>query len=108
MPESINEAELVAEVFDAEPISEREATRAALIDALQRSRYVHLSTHGKHNVYAPSFQCLFLTPDQTSDGRFYAHELLSLDLAGLEVITLSACETALGRYDSADNLRGLP
>ena len=108
MPESINEAELLAEVFDAEPISEREATRAALIDALQRSRYVHLSTHGKHNVYAPSFQCLFLTPDQTSDGRFYAHELLSLDLAGLEVITLSACETALGRYDSADNLRGLP
>ena len=26
----------------------------------------------------------------------------------LELVTLSACETALGRFDRADNLRGLP
>lgn len=36
-----------------------------------------------------------------------AHELLGMDLRGLELVTLSACETALGRFDVADNLRGL-
>src|SRR5262249_19666443 len=67
---------------------------------LQSSRYVHISTHGLHNVVAPAFQCLYLAPDGESDGRLYAYELLALDL--------SACETALGRFDIADNIRGLP
>ena len=31
-----------------------------------------------------------------------------MDLRGLEILTLSACETALGRFDEWDNLRGLP
>ena len=57
---------------------------------------------------APAFQCIYLTPDDESDGRLYAYELLSMDLRGLEILTLSACETALGRFDAGDNLRGLP
>jgi CHAT domain-containing protein len=36
-----------------------------------------------------------------------AHELLSLDLRGTEMVTISACETSLGRIDTADNPRGL-
>jgi CHAT domain-containing protein len=98
----------VAEVFGIKPVPEEEATEKKIYEALQTSRYVHLSTHGRHNVEAPAFQCLYLTPDDESDGRIYAHELLSLDLRGLEVLTLSACETALGRFDIGDNLRGLP
>ena len=31
-----------------------------------------------------------------------------MDLRGLDLVTLSACETALGRFDGSDNLRGLP
>lgn len=98
----------MAEVFGIKPVPEEEATEKKIYEALQTSRYVHLSTHGRHNVEAPAFQCLYLTPDDESDGRIYAHELLSLDLRGLEVLTLSACETALGRFDIGDNLRGLP
>ena len=79
-----------------------------MLNALHSSRYVHLSTHGRHNVVAPSFQSLYLTPDANSDGRLYAHEIVSSDFSGLEVLTLSACETALGRFDVSDNLRGLP
>jgi CHAT domain-containing protein len=49
-----------------------------------------------------------LAPDDESDGRLSAYELLGLDLRGLELVTLSACNTALGRFDWADNLLGLP
>ena len=105
---AVAEAEAVAAAFECEPIVEASATKAAVVRALATSRYVHVATHGMHNVEAPAFQCIFLTPAEASDGRLYAHEVLALDLRGLELLTLSACETALGRFDRADNLRGMP
>jgi hypothetical protein len=108
MEESASEAQAVATSFHTAPVLESQATKSRVLEALQSSRYVHLSTHGAHNVEAPAFQCVYLAPEAESDGRLCAHELLSLDLRGLELITLSACETALGRFDTADNLRGLP
>lgn len=69
---------------------------------------MHISTHGLHNVSAPSFQCIFLNPGANDDGILNAYELLRLDLRGLELVTFSACETALGRFDVSDNIRGIP
>lgn len=108
IPESVDEAQKVAATFKTQPILENQATKSAVIAALHSSRYVHISTHGRHNVAAPAFQCVYLSPEGESDGRLFAHELLAFDLRGLELLTLSACETALGRFDTADNLRGLP
>ena len=84
------------------------ATEQALVEALESKRYVHLRAHGQHNVDAPLFQTVFLSPGAGGDGRFRAHEVLPLDLRGLELVTLGACETALGRIDLSDNPRGLP
>ena len=105
---SAAEAEAVARAFGGVAVPEEQATERDVRAALERSRYVHLSTHGRHAAEAPAFQCLYLTPDEASDGRLEAHELLSLDLRGLDLLTLSACETGLGRFDASDNLRGLP
>jgi hypothetical protein len=84
------------------------ATEKEVLQALTGSRRVHISTHGVHNVSAPSFQCLFVEPEPPYDGVIYAFELLRLDLRGLDLVTFAACETALGRFDVADNLRGIP
>lgn len=108
IPESLSESKKIAEIFGRKAIPDEQATEKTFLNALKNSRFVHLSTHGRHNANAPAFQCLYMTPDDQSDGRLYAHELLSLDLRGLEVLTLGACETALGRFDIGDNLRGLP
>ena len=104
---SLAETTAVAQIFGTPAVVEGEATKARVFDALRHARYVHLSTHGKHNVVAPAFQCLYVSGDGSAD-RIFAYELLALDLRGLEVLTLSACETALGRFDRGDNLRGLP
>lgn len=108
LPQSITEANSVAGIFKQTPIVEQEATKQRVIEALEHSRYVHLSTHGRHCIEAPAFQCVYLAADETSDGRLFAYELLSLNLHNLELLTLSACETALGRFDLGDNLRGIP
>lgn len=108
MPEAGDEARRIAHAFGAQPILDDEATEHAVRSALTGSRYFHIATHGAINLEAPAFQYLVLTPTDDSDGVLYAHELLDCDLRGLELVTLSACETALGRFDRGDNPRGLP
>jgi hypothetical protein len=108
LPEAVPEAREVAELFDEQALVEEQATEEAAVAALQGSRVVHLATHGRHNVDAPAFQVLYLHPSGGCDGELHAYELLGLDLRGLQLLTLSACETALGRFDLGDNIRGLP
>lgn len=108
MTEAADEARAIAKIFGAAPLIDADATREAVFSAMGDARYVHVSSHGVHNVAAPSFQTVFLAADDTSDGRLFAHEVSALDLSHVELVTLSACETALGRFDEADNLRGLP
>lgn len=103
-----DEAAVIADVYGVVPLLDADVNRKSMIHALCESSYVHIIAHGMHDAAAPMFQSLFLTPDSKSDGRFYAYELLGLDLSGLEIVTLSACETALGRFDIGDNIRGLP
>ncbi|GIG88089.1 CHAT domain-containing protein [Plantactinospora endophytica] len=105
---SEREVREVADCFGTGPVLDSAATEQAFVAALRSSRYVHLSTHGRNSTAGAAFQLLYLWPAGDSDGRLHAFELLDLDLHGLEVVSLSACETALGRFDLLDNLRGLP
>src|SRR5262249_40551295 len=105
---SAREAYMIGDILGVEPVLDEAVTEPAFSHALQTRRYVHLRAHGRHNVDAPLFQTVFLTPGEGHDGRLRAHEVLSLDLRGLDVVTLGACETALGRIDPSDNLRGMP
>jgi CHAT domain-containing protein len=71
-------------------------------------RRVHIAAHGAGLGNAPAFHRLFLDPPDDSSGELFAHQVGERDLRGLELVTLCACETALGRVDPAGNLRGLP
>lgn len=108
LPEAVTEAQAVAELFGTKPLLAPDATESAMVAALQSAKYVHLATHGEHAVAAPSFQRLYAIPSAGDDGRLAAYELMRADLRGLRLVTLSACETALGRFDLADNVLGIP
>jgi hypothetical protein len=107
IPGSEQEAQAVASIFKESAFTAADATLSAVHDALNNAQYVHLSTHGAFTASAPSFQRVYLAPDPSSDGILYGWEILRHDLRGLDLLTLSACETALGRIDKGDNLRGL-
>lgn len=108
LPGSVDEARDIARLFGATLLADAECTEETARMAFVESRWLHLSTHGRHNVAAPSLQCLYVTPTATTPGRLTAADILRLDLRGLDLVTMSACETALGRFDDGDNLRGLP
>ncbi len=64
---------------------------------------LHLATHGKMSGnIKESFILLAGSPDGREDGQLYLREIWGLPLAGFQLVTLSACETALGREASGD------
>ena len=58
-------------------------------------RMLHLATHNTWNRLNPLLSGLELEPGSGEDGRLEVHEILNLRLAA-DLVTLSACETALG------------
>ncbi|MBA4068208.1 MAG: hypothetical protein C0501_31805, partial [Isosphaera sp.] len=86
---------------------------------LKRFRYVHLATHGEANDARAFDSALILARDRlpgptdvpkaggrSFDGRLTAAEVLADWKLDAELVTLSACETGLGRGGGGDGLLG--
>lgn len=73
----------------------RGATEDAFKAEANRHRLLHLASHGHFNRLNPLLSGIELEPSDVDDGRLEVHEILRLDL-GAELVTLSACDTALG------------
>lgn len=86
------------------------ATRAALFAdaALARGGIVHLATHGEADEHDPTRTGLWLAPDSSGAPPAFlrATDVVSLDLAA-SLVTLSACETGLGRVARGEGVLGL-
>ena len=86
-------------------------TRAAASKAAFRQyagdfRYLHVASHGRFDATAPLRSALLLAGEGTEDGQLTVGELYSMRLAA-DLVTLSACETGLGRIENGDDVVGL-
>lgn len=70
--------------------------------------YIHFATHGIVNSQYPELSGLLLAQNKQSpeDGILYTGEIFGLDLKA-QLVTLSACETALGKRVEGEGVRGL-
>jgi CHAT domain-containing protein len=84
----------------------KEATVAALIKYGAGFRYIHFATHGEFDVDKPLNSALLLAVDGDSDGRLTVDKLYSMKL-NADLVTLSACETGLGKIVNGDDVVGL-
>jgi hypothetical protein len=98
----------VADAVGTHAVTGSAATRDRLLAELSTADVVHIAVHGTLDQDAPWMHCLHLTPDRDDDGRVFAYDFLETDLRGVRLVTLAACESALGRFDRADNVRGIP
>jgi CHAT domain-containing protein/tetratricopeptide (TPR) repeat protein len=91
------EARAVGALFGthAQTLIGSEATEARFKQLAGDFRVLHLATHGYFNAASPLFSGLQLEPDSNDDGLLRVHEILDLPLHA-ELVTLSACDTALG------------
>ena len=87
------------------------ATESSLKRLADRYDVIHLATHGYFNKLNPLLSGVVLEADAENDGRLDVHEILELKL-NAELVTLSACDTALGsgyfaEVPAGDDLVGL-
>ena len=107
LPNAQLEAVNVAAMFpDSRALVRGDASKPA-IEALGNGfSILHFATHGKFNADAPLSSGLYLAKGNEADGVLTVRDLYTLRW-DVDLITLSACETGLGKVASGDDVVGL-
>ena len=101
------EAQAITRVVPgARALVRKEATETAFKQQGGNYAYVHFASHGEFNADAPLNSALLLARDKTNDGTLTVGELYSMRL-NADLVTLSACETGLGKIANGDDVVGL-
>jgi CHAT domain-containing protein len=107
---SDREARAIASLFPNSTVRVgRDATERAFKELSPRFRTVHVATHGLADDAAPLYSFLQLArgEDGGEDGSLHAYEVLDIPLR-CDLVTLSACETGLGKLYAGEGVLGLP
>jgi tetratricopeptide (TPR) repeat protein len=98
LPLTTAEAQQVAQVLSTgqsgQPLllTEEQATARALRERAGQAGIVHIAAHGAFRADAPLFSTLHL-----ADGPLTVNDVYRLDLSRTALVTLSGCQTGLGR-----------
>ncbi|MDI6890607.1 MAG: CHAT domain-containing protein [Thermodesulfovibrionales bacterium] len=98
--------EISKEFLQAKVLLRKDATETDFKKSANQFNYIHFATHGMFESDSPLNSGLFLSKDAENDGLLSVNELYSLSL-NADLVTLSACETALGKINPGDDVVGL-
>jgi len=107
LPKAQEEARHVAALYPASRALVRgEATKTAVRKLGSGFSMLHFATHGIFDADTPLESGLLLANESGIDGRLTVTDLYGLTLDA-ELVTLSACETGLGKVANGDDVIGL-
>ena len=110
VPRSSEEAHEIASMFepDARVLEGKHATRSELQTiGFDRARILHFATHGLVDEDRPERSGLVLSANPPADdGLLQTRDIYGLQL-NADLVTLSACETALGRRLTGEGMVGM-
>ena len=111
LPGAAREVRTLARLFAGTRVLEGpQAQEGRVKTELGRCRWLHVAAHAFLNDTSPDLSCLVLSDPEDplrEDGFLTARELAEQDLTGLELATLSACNTARGQLLTGEGVRGL-
>jgi len=107
LPGAEREVQQVARLFNnSEVFVQREATKERFKAGAGRANMVHVAAHAELDDADPLFSRILFAASSTEPGLLEAREIYTLDLRGVRLITLSACESGLGRVARGDEIIG--
>ena len=107
LPNAQLEAQNVAALFpDSRALLRADASKSAVRELGSGFSMLHFATHGKFNADAPLASGLYLAKGHDADGVLTVGDLYGLHLDS-DLVTLSACETGLGKVANGDDVIGL-
>ena len=84
------------------------ATKTEFEQVAPDARVLHVAAHAEADLVDPLHSRILLANENQRQSFLEAGEVLSLDLSKVAIVTLSACESALGRIASGDEVLGFP
>lgn len=84
----------------------KQATETAFRTYSQSFNYIHFATHGSFDPNNPLNSAILLSKDAQNNGILTTDKLYSMNIDA-DLVTLSACETGLGKISNGDDVVGL-
>jgi CHAT domain-containing protein len=112
LPGTEAEVNAIAKRFDARKLGSRVCLRQQADEgrvktgSLGTYTYIHFATHGIVDETHPELSRIFLQPGAGEDGHLFAGEVYNLNLKA-SLVTLSACQTGLGKLSKGEGVIGL-
>ncbi|MBF0251683.1 MAG: CHAT domain-containing protein [Alphaproteobacteria bacterium] len=107
LPGAEAEARAIARAWpDSLVVLRKGATESVIKKAGGQFRFIHLASHGQFSADDPLASKMLLAPDDANDGELTVAEIYDLDLRA-DLVTLSACETGMGKVANGDDVVGL-
>lgn len=112
LPGTATEVQEISRLFESKNLKasvslEKQANEGVIKSgALKDYSYVHLATHGIVDEVNPEMSRIYLQNAGSEDGNLFAGEIYNLKL-NANLITLSACQTGLGKISAGEGVVGL-
>jgi CHAT domain-containing protein len=107
LPNAEREALQVAQLFPASRALVRQQASKTAVEELGSSfAILHFASHAMFDPDSPLSSGLYLAKGNEADGRLTVSDLYAMHL-DVQLVTLSACETGLGKVLSGDDVIGL-
>ncbi len=107
LPGAEREVQKVAQMFrQSDVYLQRDATKQRFKLDANKAGVVHVAAHAEVDEVDPLFSRILFASDNSEAGLLEAREIYGLELAGVRLITLSACESGLGKVAKGDEILG--
>ncbi|MCP4442714.1 MAG: CHAT domain-containing protein [Aureispira sp.] len=103
---SKQEVDRIKDLFPSTLKIGEEATKTTFLEHLSKAKIVHLATHGLLNEENGAYSSIAFAPDSTNNNMLYAFELYGLEM-NADLVVLSACNTALGKWEAGEGVMSL-
>lgn len=107
LPGAEREVQLISTLFpDKRVFYQREASKTRFREAAGAGRILHVAAHAEVDSIDPLHSRILLAAEGNDPGFLEAREVYGVDLKGVSLVTLSACESGLGRVARGDEIQG--
>jgi CHAT domain-containing protein len=107
LPNAEREVSLIGGLFpDRQIFTKADASKRQFRDSVNSAGILHVAAHAEVDVIDPLQSRILLAPEGNDLGFLEAREVYGMNLDKVSLVTLSACESGLGRIARGDEIMG--
>ena len=107
LPGAEKEVKIIGSLYPGANIFVRsEASKSRFISQAPGKGLIHVAAHATVDEIDPLYSAILLARAEQARGELEAREILQLDLSSARLVTLSACESGLGKVSDGDEFFG--